>query len=308
MSINGDLFRFYSYLQAERRYSPHTVAGYRRDIKLFMASLKQQAVEQWNEVTEKHVRGHIASLHRKGLSGTSLQRHLSSIRTLFNFLCRHQRADNNPAIGVPAPKAARRLPQTLSTDQLAKLLDHHADDALMIRDIAAMELLYGCGLRVSELVSLNMQDLDWQQKIISVTGKGNKQRRIPFGSKAAVAVERWLQKRRDMACPEQAALLLSRNGNRISTASVQQRLKKLARQQGINANVYPHMLRHSFASHLLESSGDLRAVQELLGHANLSTTQIYTHLDFQHLASVYDRAHPRARKAGSSQNAAKTGV
>ena len=296
MSFNDDLYRFYHYLQSERRYSPHTVKGYQRDLKLFMRSVTDAGLTQWSQIREQHVRAHIAALHRKGLQGGSLQRHLSSIRTLFNFLCRHQCADNNPAIGVPAPKSSKHLPQTLSADQLEQLLSHQSDDPLMLRDIAAMELLYGCGLRLSELTGLNLCDIDRRQRVITVTGKGGKQRRLPLGGKAASAVKKWLAKRDQFLKGDEPALLLSKRGNRLSNASVQQRLKKLAAMQGIDCNVHPHMLRHSFASHILESSRDLRAVQELLGHANLSTTQIYTHLDFQHLAGVYDKAHPRARK------------
>lgn len=296
MSRSEDLLRFYSYLHSERRYSSHTVAAYRRDINALIASLENLDKAHWEDISDRDIRQHIASLHRQGLSGTSLQRHLSSIRTLFNFLCRHELAKNNPAMGISAPRSAKRLPETMSTDQLNQLLNTNSNDPLILRDIAAMELLYGCGLRLSELTGLNIEDIDWDQKTLIVNGKGNKQRQIPFGEKASLALTGWLKQRPLLNKSESNALLLSKRGNRISNASIQQRLKKLATCQGISGNVYPHMLRHSFASHLLESSGDLRAVQELLGHANLSTTQIYTHLDFQHLAGVYDKAHPRARK------------
>lgn len=291
-----DLNRFYRFLQSEKRYSPHTLAAYRRDIAAFLAFCAERDVERWQDMDEVLVRNFVAAQHRKGLSGRSLHRRLSALRALFKFLCKHQRASHNPAQGVTAPKSGKRLPDTLGVDQLNRLLTLPADDALACRDLAAMELLYGCGLRLSELTGLDLTDIDWEQQTVSVLGKGSKQRRVPFGSKAEHAVRAWIRQRVSMAADDEYALFVSQRGTRISNSSIQQRLKKWAAQLGIDAKVYPHMLRHSFASHLLESSSDLRAVQELLGHANLSTTQIYTHLDFQHLASVYDKAHPRSRK------------
>ncbi len=296
MSFESDLKDFYSYLESERRYSPHTLAAYQRDLDAFIAFSKQYNFISWKQFDDLHVRAFVASQHRKGLSGTSLQRQLSSIRSLFNYLCRHHRADKNPAQGVPAPRAPKRLPETLTVDQLECLLAFPGDDALACRDRAVMELLYGCGLRLSELTGLELGDIDWQQGTVAVTGKGRKQRHVPFGSKAETALKQWLQHRSILLEQPEKALFISRNGTRISNSSVQQRLKKRAKQQGVGISLHPHMLRHSFASHILESSKDLRAVQELLGHANLSTTQIYTHLDFQHLAGVYDKAHPRSRK------------
>ncbi len=296
MSFESDLKDFYSYLESERRYSPHTLAAYQRDLDAFITFSKQYNFISWKQFDDLHVRAFVASQHRKGLSGTSLQRQLSSIRSLFNYLCRHHRADKNPAQGVPAPRAPKRLPETLTVDQLECLLAFPGDDALACRDRAVMELFYGCGLRLSELTGLELGDIDWQQGTVTVTGKGRKQRHVPFGSKAETALKQWLQHRSILLEQPEKALFISRNGTRISNSSVQQRLKKRAKQQGVGISLHPHMLRHSFASHLLESSKDLRAVQELLGHANLSTTQIYTHLDFQHLAGVYDKAHPRSRK------------
>ena len=290
------LSRFYSYLESERRYSPHTLSAYRRDIQAFLDYCDANDVKAWSDIDEPRVRQFVAKQHHKGLSGRSLQRQLSALRTLFNFLCRHQLATHNPAKDVPAPKSPRRLPNTLGVDQLNNLLSIPGKDAFACRDVAAMELLYGCGLRLSELTGLNLNDIDWQQQTLSVLGKGNKQRRTPFGGKARKALKAWLKERSGLVKLDENALFISRSGNRLSNSSIQQRIKKWALQQGLNSNVYPHMLRHSFASHLLESSSDLRAVQELLGHANLSTTQIYTHLDFQHLAGVYDKAHPRSRK------------
>ncbi|MBT8127865.1 MAG: tyrosine recombinase XerC [Gammaproteobacteria bacterium] len=296
MCFNSDLTDFYAYLQSERRYSPHTLAAYQHDLRVFIAFSRERNIHSWKKMDDLHVRAFVASQHRKGLSGTSLQRQLSAVRTLFNFLCRHDRADNNPALGVPAPKAPKRLPETLSVDQLDCLLAFPGNDALACRDRAMLELLYGCGLRLSELSGLDVGDVDWQQQTVSVTGKGRKQRRVPFGNKAETAMKQWLPHRGCQVNVDEKALFISRSGKRLSNSSIQQRLKKRAAEQGVGVSLYPHMLRHSFASHLLESSNDLRAVQELLGHANLSTTQIYTHLDFQHLANVYDKAHPRSKK------------
>jgi len=290
------LARFFIYLESERKYSEHTLSAYQRDVQAFSQFCAEGGHTDWAGIDEALVRRFVASQHRKGLSGRSLQRRLSAVRTLFNYLCRHYGLASNPADGVPAPKSARRLPETLGVDQLNNLLSLPEDDPLARRDHAIMELLYGCGLRLSELTGLNLAHIDWQQQILTVSGKGNKQRRIPFGKKAASALKVWMKDRALLLKKEQEALFLSKNGQRISNRSVQQRLKKWALSQGLNSNAYPHMLRHSFASHILESSSDLRAVQELLGHANLSTTQIYTHLDFQHLAGVYDKAHPRSRK------------
>ncbi len=305
LTLQQDLAQFYRYLQSERRYSTHTVLAYRRDIQHFIDScfLDESQCLPWDDIKPADIRRCVATLHRKGLSGKSLQRWLSSIRSLFNYLCRFKRASNNPAIGIPAPKVARRLPKTLNVDEIDRLLQTGtgktaatAENKLLSRDNAMLELMYGCGLRLSELSGLNLSDIDWQQQIIMVTGKGKKQRHLPFGGKAKAAVSHWLDFRIQLAQNDEMALFVSSRGSRLSNSSIQKRLKKTAIRQGLNVNVSPHMLRHSFASHLLESSKDLRAVQELLGHANLSTTQIYTHLDFQHLAGVYDNAHPRARK------------
>jgi integrase/recombinase XerC len=294
MNQQADLERFYAYLTAEKRYSHHTLASYRRDLKAFTGFCGE--ISSWDAIDQKKIRAFVASQHRKGLGGKSLQRQLSAIRSLYRFLCRHDLASTSPAQGVPAPKASKRLPKTLQVDELSQLLAVKNDSPLALRDIAMMELLYGCGLRLAELSGLNLQDLDWQQSVLTVTGKGRKQRRIPFGKKAASAVKKWLPERALLLKQDNPALFISQRGQRISHSSIAQRLKKWALEQGISSHVNPHKLRHSFASHILESSSDLRAVQELLGHANLSTTQIYTHLDFQHLASVYDKAHPRAHK------------
>lgn len=302
-SLNPDLRRFFDYLQSERRYSPHTVSAYRRDINrlLLTLGLSPQENIDWQVISQADIRRCVATLHRQGLSGKSLQRWLSSSRSLFNYLCRFKRANDNPALGVPASKTGRALPKTLNVDEVEQLLTPRdgADKdnpVLSLRDNTMMELMYGCGLRLSELSGLDMTAIDRQQQTLTVTGKGQKQRRIPYGSKARKALQEWLLVREQLATEHETALFVSQRGKRLSNSSIQKRLKKMALNHGLNTNVYPHMLRHSFASHILESSGDLRAVQELLGHANLSTTQIYTHLDYQHLAGVYDNAHPRAKK------------
>lgn len=304
-SLKDNLERFFNYLQSERRYSPHTVTAYRRDIKRFIicCELDEAKPGKWDEINQADIRRCVAQLHRQGLSGKSLQRWLSTIRSLFNYLCRFNLMVHNPAVGIPAPKAAKRLPKVLNIDEITQLLDGNSNRAsdsknnvITYRNKAMMELLYACGLRLSELRGLDLDDIDWQLQTLLVTGKGQKQRRIPFGSKAKKALNIWLKQRSLIVKEKESALFISIRGSRISNSSIQKQLKAMAKIQGLDTNVYPHMLRHSFASHLLESSKDLRAVQELLGHENLSTTQIYTQLDFQHLAGVYDNAHPRARK------------
>ena len=291
-----NLERFFIYLESERKYSKHTVSAYRRDLQAFSQFCLEQNQTIWSDIDEALIRRFVSSQHRKGQSARSLQRRLSAVRSLFNYLCRHHGLANNPAEGVTAPKSPKRLPETLGVDQLNNLLSTSSDDLLMLRDHAMLELLYGCGLRLSELTGMNLTDIDWQQQVLTATGKGNKQRRIPFGKKAAIALKTWIKVRSQLIKQEEEALFLSKPGRRISNRSVQVRLKQWVLKKGLDSNAYPHMFRHSFASHVLESSSDLRAVQELLGHANLSTTQIYTHLDFQHLAGVYDKAHPRSRK------------
>jgi len=291
-----ELARFYQYLESERRYSVHTLSAYKRDLRDLVSYCESQKITDWTSITEKTVRAFVSTQHRQGLSGRSLQRQLSSIRTLFNFLCKHKILSNNPALGIPAPKSAKRLPETLNVNQINTLLSNTDNDPLSLRDLAMMELLYASGLRLSELTNLNLTDINWQELSLTVIGKGQKQRKIPFGRQALKALKAWLKIRATMLKGDETAVFISNRGTRISNVSVQQRLKKWALKNGLDTSLHPHMLRHSFASHLLESSKDLRAVQELLGHANLSTTQIYTHLDFQHLAGVYDKAHPRSRK------------
>lgn len=291
------LTQFLQHLQYERRLSPRTRDAYQRDLRDFISWSKDNQLLTPDTVRQHHVRQYVALRHRGGLSGKSLQRRLAALRAWFQFLGTQQTMPPNPASGVRAPKVKRKLPKTLDVDQMNQLLEiHDDDDPLAIRDKAIMELFYSSGLRLAELVSINLADLDLRDATLEVTGKGAKTRRVPIGRKAIEALECWLKARSTLAKPEELALFVSQRGTRIATRSVQQRLKKWALAMGAPQHVHPHLLRHSFASHVLESSGDLRAVQELLGHADISTTQIYTHLDFQHLAQVYDQAHPRARK------------
>ncbi len=290
------LDRFLDYLRYERRLSPHTLSNYARDLNRTRAWCETEGVGHWSRLTQQQVRGYIAQRHATGMAGNSLQRELSALRSLFRYLMREGVAENNPAQGVRAPRTPRKLPATFDADQLGQLLDVTEDDPLALRDLAMMELFYSCGLRLAELVSLQLTDIDLEDALLVVTGKGAKTRRVPVGRKAVQALRRWMGSRETLATPEEEAIFVSRRGTRIHPRTVQSRLKKWALEQGATRNLHPHLLRHSFASHLLESSGDLRAVQELLGHADISTTQIYTHLDFQHLAQVYDDAHPRARK------------
>ncbi|MGD2082408.1 MAG: tyrosine recombinase XerC [Chromatiales bacterium] len=291
------LERFLHHLRHERRLSPRTVQGYERDLRLAAAWCREQGLRGWRDLDPHRVRSYVAARHRAGLSGKSLQRTLSALRSLYRYLLREQEADSSPADGVRAPRTPRRLPATLDADEIGRILDADGGDApLAVRDHAIMELLYSSGLRLAELVSLDLPDLDLADGTLVVTGKGAKTRRVPVGRKAREAVRAWLAHRASLAPLEEPALFLSRRGGRISRRAVQQRLAVMARALGAARGIHPHLLRHSFASHILESSGDLRAVQELLGHADIATTQIYTHLDFQRLAQVYDQAHPRARK------------
>jgi len=296
------LDRFHDYLHVERRLSPHTRQAYLRDLRKLMTYCDGAGVEDWPALDHLHIRKFVADHHRKGLGSASLHRLLSSIRTFCAFLMREGEMKNNPAVGVQAPRTARKLPDVLDVDQAGQLLSSTGGDVLDIRDRAIMELFYSSGLRLSELVGLDLDRLDLRNGTVEVRGKGGKTRIVPVGRHARRALEAWLARRSTLLRGETPALFLSRRGRRISPRSVQLRLRQQAQKQNLPGKVHPHMLRHSFASHMLESSADLRAVQELLGHEDISTTQIYTHLDFQHLARVYDRAHPRARKKRGKQD------
>ncbi len=289
------LNRYLEYLHHERRYSAHTLRNYRRDLEQVIAFCDRQGIARWSDLTHHHVRQLAAEDFRQGLTGRSIQRHLSALRSLFRFLIREGQASFNPAVDVPTPKNPRRLPDALDVDRMAQLLSAQGADPLEVRDLTMFELLYSSGLRLAELVSLDIDTIDRDAAQVTVTGKGAKTRTLPVGRKALDALALWLRERPGLARPDERALFVSRNGTRLSAQSVGKRLDRWTRHQGL-PKTHPHALRHSFASHLLESSGDLRAVQELLGHADISTTQVYTHLDFQHLAKVYDQAHPRAKR------------
>jgi integrase/recombinase XerC len=289
---SADIARYIEHLQYERHYSVHTLAAYRRDLAAFASSLD---VRHWRAVRSAHVRSHLSALHRHGGATRSIQRALSCIRSFLDYLVRVGAIDGNAASVVRAPKSRRNLPKLLDTDQTAQLLNFESTSARDLRDAAMLELFYGSGLRLAELVALDVKDLDLAEGFVTVTGKGRKVRQVPLGSHCVTALRAHLAQR-DTVNPLDP-VFSARGSNRIGRRTVQQRLRFLStRQLGTDA-VHPHMLRHSFASHLLESSGDLRAVQELLGHTDISTTQIYTHLDFQHLAKVYDASHPRAKRS-----------
>ena len=279
----------------EKRLSPSSVKSYLRDINELFKLDKNKGLDSY---TIEDIRKNIATLHSKGLSGKSLSRVISSWRGLFNFLIHKYKFKINPTLGIKAPKIKKLLPQTLSVDQTVKLVDIKDDSFLGLRDHAILELFYSSGLRLSELVNLNKNDINFDDGTITVIGKGNKERVVPVGSFATKAIKKWLKIRKNISglTSETEILFLSQNAKKLTSRAIQYRLKFWAIKQGIPENIHPHLLRHSFASHLLQSSQDLRAVQELLGHANISTTQIYTHLDFQHLSKIYDKAHPRAKK------------
>jgi integrase/recombinase XerC len=305
--------RFRGYLTAERRCSPHTVAAYTRDLQSLVAYCERARLESWTAVDSGHLRSFASRLHAGGLGPRSIQRRLSAVRSFYEFLQREAHAlrrsaasseqgdvarlRSNPGQDVQAPKAARRLPQTLDADQMARLLEIPAGEPLATRDRAIMELLYSSGLRLAEIVGLDLGSLDLADRTVHVLGKGRKARVVPVGRVALRTLEQWLSERPGLARDGEQALFVGRSGRRLGRRAVELRVAYWARRQGLAAHVYPHLFRHSFASHLLESGAELRGVQELLGHADIATTQIYTHLDFQHLARIYDATHPRARRA-----------
>ncbi len=291
-----------SFIKKLQHLSEHTCKAYQRDLHHLQNFCDEQDIPQWQTLDGRQIRNFVAARHRQGINGVSLQRNLSAIRAFYRYLIQQGYVKNNPADGITAPKSEHKLPKVLDADQTTQLVEIKETDALSIRDKAILELIYSSGLRLAELISLNMNDIDFADQTLTVTGKGNKMRTIPVGKYARTAIENWLGYRQTMAITSEQALFVSQRGKRISARSVQQRLKNWAIKQGLPIHVHPHMLRHSFASHLLESSSDLRAVQELLGHADISTTQIYTHLDFQHLADVYDKTHPRARHKKDKSN------
>ncbi|HXA34987.1 MAG TPA: tyrosine recombinase XerC [Steroidobacteraceae bacterium] len=302
--------RFLSHLRHERRMSGHTGTAYRHDLLSLAGFAERRKLAGWEALDHSQMRAFAADLHGAGLSPRSIQRRLSAARTFYEFLVREGHCARNPAQDVRAPKPKKRLPTTLDADQMGRLLAFRADDSLSARDKAIMELFYSSGLRLTELVSLRITDLDLKDRTVRVLGKGNKTRIVPVGRKCVEALNKWLKERTGMIKPGgqtpgvdprvAPALFVGRNGRPLSVRAVQLRVGAWGRRQGIGIHVHPHMFRHSFATHLLESSGDLRGVQELLGHADIGTTQIYTHVDFQRLASVYEAAHPRARRRSRS--------
>jgi integrase/recombinase XerC len=288
--------RWFDHLRSERRLSPHTSSNYARDLEAFVTFCDQQQISAWPEVDNFHLRTFAAREHRNGLGPRSIQRRLSALRSFFNFLIREGELKANPGDGIRAPKAGKRLPKTLDADRMTRLLGPPEDDPLARRDHAMMELLYSSGLRLAELVGLQLTDLDLGDRTVRVLGKGSKTRVVPVGRHAIDAINAWLRDRASLASPGETAVFVGQGGRRLGARAVQRRIDRAARRQGIDFKVHPHLFRHSFATHLLEASGDLRGVQELLGHSDISTTQVYTHLDFQHLARIYDQAHPRARR------------
>jgi len=291
--------RFLAHLALERRMSGHTVAAYRRDLRTMAVFCERRNLKRWDALDNFQVRAFAAAEHAGGMAPRSIQRRLSALRSFYEFLLREGATARNPAQDVRAPKTKKRLPATLDVDQMARLLDFRVDDTLSSRDKAIMELFYSSGLRLSELVGLDLAAIDLKDRTVRVVGKGNKARIVPIGRHAIGALTKWLVQRAGLlprAGAPASPLFVGRSGRQLSVRAVQLRVDTWARRQGLALHVHPHMFRHSFATHLLESSKDLRGVQELLGHADISSTQIYTHLDFQHLASVYDAAHPRARR------------
>jgi integrase/recombinase XerC len=292
LDATADLF-----LDSLSNRSANTVVAYRRDITKFISYLRIKKIRSLKSIDVTCIQGYVAFRHRDHASARSIMRGLSALRAWFGFLVHRGEMLNNPALRINVPKTVRRLPRTLDVDQAISLLEHHAVTLLDIRDLSMWELLYSSGLRVSELTSLTLGSVDLKSREVRVLGKGNKERILPVGVCAERALNRWLDVRSQFLRGEVVdAFFLTRNGCKMSNRSVQLRLRLWARRYGLDESLHPHMLRHSFASHMLESSGDLRAVQELLGHVNISTTQVYTHLDFQHLSKVYDQAHPRARR------------
>ena len=299
-----EIKEFLSYLESVKQYSPHTVKGYERDLKKLSDYLSAQDIENWKIVKEHDLRAFINSERRRGLSPRSIQRLLSSCRTFFENLLIESHIQLSPAQNVSSPKSAQLLPKAMDADLVQRLLDFKPKGMIEIRDKALAELLYSSGLRLSEVCQLEVQDLDLKERTCRVLGKGNKTRIVPVGKKAIQAIRDWMIYRSELKASKETsthAIFLNNKGNRISARSIQLRLEKLCLQRGI-PGINPHMLRHSFASHVLESSGDLRAVQEMLGHSDIGTTQIYTKLDFQHLSKVYDKAHPRAKKRTIDDN------
>ncbi|HGS4887877.1 tyrosine recombinase XerC [Vibrio parahaemolyticus] len=295
-SLQKPLERFYEFLRSEKGLSLHTQRNYKQQLETMAQHLAEMGLKDWSQVDAGWVRQLAGKGMREGMKASSLATRLSSLRSFFDFLILRGEMLANPAKGVSAPRKKRPLPKNLDVDEVNQLLEVNEDDPLAIRDRAMMELMYGAGLRLAELVSVDVRDVQLRSGELRVIGKGDKERKVPFSGMATEWVGKWLRVRGDLAAPGEPALFVSKLGTRISHRSVQKRMAEWGQKQSVASHISPHKLRHSFATHMLESSNNLRAVQELLGHENISTTQIYTHLDFQHLAQAYDQAHPRARK------------
>lgn len=298
-SLVAAIEAFIDYSQTVRQLSAHTTQSYQRDLTQFTRWLSQQSITQCTDVHKHHVQQYSAYLFRQQKSTKTIQRQLSSIRNLFRFLIEQKECQNNPADNVRSPRHAQRLPKAVDAETLNQALNQGANeqqDPLHLRDHAIIELLYSSGLRLSEVISLDLTTVNLQEGMVRVTGKGNKIRIVPVGKTAVDAIQTWLQARKSLPIIDEHALFINYRGKRLGPRGLQKRLRQYGIEQGLQQQLHPHMLRHSFASHMLEASGDMRALQELLGHADLATTQIYTHLDFQHLAQAYDQAHPRAKR------------
>ena len=299
-ALSEQVKQFLDFLHDVRQYSPHTLSNYGRDLARLQAFCDKRSIDSAIGIQPGDIRQFVGQLHSEGKQGKSIQRNLSAIRSFYSFLSRQGLTHHNPANGIQAPKQPKRLPKTLDADQVHLYLTIQGNTPLDLRDQAMAELFYSSGLRLSELAELDIEDVDQEGRLVTVTGKGQKTRTLPVGKEAMHAINAWLAVRPEIA--GEKALFTSTRGARISVRNIQVRLRKRGRETNMHQDIHPHMLRHSFASHLLESSGDLRAVQELLGHSSISTTQIYTHLDFQHLAKVYDDAHPRARRKDKTED------
>lgn len=297
--MQRDIDKFLMFLSHERRYSPATTSGYQRSLIQQGCILVEQGFKDWRAVELADLRQMTMQLNRQNLSASSIANKLSALRSFYQYLLEKGQIDVNPARALTAPKQGRPLPKNLDIDTLTQLLNIQDDSPLGLRDHAILELFYASGLRLAELVGLDMKDVDLKHREVRVLGKGKKERLVPFGHQAQAALKDWFKVRGQLCGAGETAVFVSNRSTRMTTRAVQQRLNVWAKRQQIGNHIHPHKLRHSFATHMLESSGDLRVVQELLGHANLSTTQVYTHLDFQHLAKVYDAAHPRAKRSKS---------
>ena len=289
------LNQYWDYLRIERQVSPHTLTNYQHQLDAILAILAEKGIQHWQQVNPSVVRLILAESRKQGLKEKSLALRLSALRQFFSYLVQQGQLKVNPATGISAPKQGKHLPKNIDAEQVQKLLSNDSKDPIDLRDRAMMELMYSSGLRLSELQGLNLNSINTRIREVRVIGKGNKERIVPFGRYASHAIQQWL-KVRPLFNPKDDALFVSQLGNRLTHRSIQKRMENWGIRQGLNSHLNPHKLRHSFATHMLEASSDLRAVQELLGHSNLSTTQIYTHLNFQHLAEVYDQAHPRAKR------------